>query len=111
LSYTKIIPFAGAGLGYSQFKIYDFGKVWAHNGKPVISGTVGAMETNFEAGPEKQNTLYIKALAGVDIAIKDNINMILSFDYRIYDDIKTDNKLELKDMNSFNINAGLRFNF
>jgi outer membrane protein W len=110
-SNNKFIPFIGAGLGYSQFKISDFGKVWALNGTPVVSGTVGATETNFETGDEKKDTWYAKALLGCDFTVQNNTHLILSLDYRIYDDIKTDNSLKLKDMSSFNTNIGLRLNF
>lgn len=108
---SKFIPFIGAGLGYAEFKISDFGKVWTVDGVPSQAGMIGAVATDFESGDEKKDTWYAKALAGVDITVHNNTHLILSCDYRIYDDIKTDNLLELKDMNSFNASVGLRFNF
>lgn len=108
---NKIVPFLGMGLGYSQFKIADFGYVWAKDGIPVEAGTEGAEKTAFESGFEKKGTPYAKAQAGFSIMTSEDLSILMSLEYRLYKDIKTDNNLKLENMKSWTGNVGLRFNF
>ena len=108
---NRLVPFVGVGLGYSIFKIADFGQVWAKDGVPVEAGTEGAVATNFESGYEETNPWYTKVMTGLNIAVSDRVNLLVSVDYKMYEDITTDNNLEFSDINSLNANLGLRLNF
>ena len=100
---NRLVPFVGVGLGYSIFKIADFGQVWAKDGVPVEAGTEGAVATNFESGYEETNPWYAKVMAGLNIAVSDRVNLLVSVDYKMYEDITTDNNLEFSDINSLKI--------
>lgn len=102
----------GLGAGVAKTYLNDFGIVYMKNDK-IVDKTLEptAVLTNFKSEKEKNNIFYVSPKISASIFLDRNIDMIFSAKYDLFNDIKTDEGLSLKNLSALNLSVGIKYKF
>ncbi len=102
----------GLGAGVAKTYLNDFGSVYIKNGK-IVDKTLEptAILTNFKSEKEKNNVFYVSPKISASVFLDRNIDIVFSAKYDLFNDIKTDEGLSLKNLSAVNLSVGIKYKF
>lgn len=102
----------GLGAGVAKTYLSDFGSVYMKNGK-IVDKTLEptAILTNFKSEKEKNNVFYLSPKISASVLLNKNLDFIFSAKYDLFNDIKTDEELDLKNLSAVNLSVGIKYKF